>query len=342
MVLPPTNENCIWCGRRLVHRSLKVDCDDGFGPRPRSDEHIIPQIVFGKVITTDLCRCCNSRFGETLDHALAMDQRFVEAAQRIGISPKDLWARFEGVQHSPDGKPVKTVVKDGVFRPQAELRSLDALAITSTNGEVSDRDLPHLRARLITKVRAKPLPLSDERIASEVDALLEQLRDSPGVVHWNPVIGEGFRSSPLDSRVVVARETRPWETDWCLAKIVYELTRTVVSRDFQLYFKEVIATVRTFLERRECSADGKKGAGIFAFTELPSAQAARCHTVEGRLNSHAFEWHLTFFGTACWSYRIEVTPIRAPAGGQIIRIVNPVGTDDANVAVETSHPNRVS
>jgi HNH endonuclease len=342
MVLPSTNENCIWCGRRLVHRSLQVDCEDGFGPRPRSDEHIIPQMVFGKAITTDLCRCCNSRFGETVDHALAMDQRFVEAAQRIGISPKDLWTRFEGVQHSPDGKPVKTAVKDGDFRPQAELRSLDALAITSTNGEVSDRDLPHLRARLIAKVRAKSLGLPDERIVAEVDALLKRLRDSPGEVHYNPVIGEGFRSSPLDSRVVVTRESRPWETDWCLAKIVYELTRTVVSRDFQLYFKEVIATVRTFLERREFNPDGKKGVGIFTFTELPSGQAARCHTVEGRFDSHVFEWHLTFFGTACWSYRIEVTPIRAPAGGQIVRILNPLEAGDATVTVESADQNQVS
>ena len=299
-------------------------------------------MVFGKVITTDLCRCCNSRFGAECDHALANDQRIVDAAQRVGISAKDLWSHFDGVQHTPDGKPVRTVVRDGVFKLQSELKSLDALAVASTNGQVCERDLPHLRARLITKVRAKALKLPDEQIVSEIDALLKQLRDAPGEVHYNPVIGEGFRSSPLDSRVVVTRESRPWETDWCLAKIGYELTRTVVSRDFQLYFKEVIATVRTFLERRECNPDGKKGVGIFAFTELPSAQAARCHTVEGRFDSHVFEWHMTFFGTACWSYRIEVTPIRTPAGGQVVRIVNPLESGDATVTVESAEQNQVS
>lgn len=333
MVLASTNENCVWCGRRLVHRSYQVDCEDGFGPRPRSDEHILPQMVFGKVITTDLCRCCNSYFGAVCDHALANDQRIVEAAQRVGISAKDLWLHFDGVQHTPDGKPVRTVIRDGVFKPQSALKSLDALAIASTNGQICERDLPHLRARLITKVGAKALGLTEERIVAEVDALLTQLRDSPGEVHYNAVIGEGFRSSPLDSRVVVTRETRPWETDWALAKIVYELSRTVVAHEFQAYFREVIATVRRFLEQRDCSADGKQGTGIFAFRELPSAQPAECHTIEGRFNSHVFEWHLTFFGTAQWSFRVDVKPIRSPAGGQLILIENPIDERDATVSV---------
>lgn len=334
VVVRSTNENCIWCGRRLVHRSYQVDCEDGFGPRPRSDEHIIPQMVFGNVITTDLCRCCNSRFGAVCDHALANDQRIVEAAQRVGISAKDLWSHFDGVQHTPDGKPVRTVVRDGVFKPQSELKSLDALAIASTNGQVCERDFPHLRARLITKVRAKVLGLSEERIVSEVDALLKQLRDAPGEVHYNRVIGEGFRSSPLDSRVVVTRETRPWETDWALAKIVYELSRTVVSNEFQAYFREPIAIVRRFLERRDCNADGKQGTGIFVFTELPSAQPAKCHTIDGRINSHVFEWRLTFFGTARWCFRVDVAPIRSPAGGQLISIENPTDGKGASISVQ--------
>src|SRR5207249_1457870 len=100
MVLSATNQNCIWCGRRLVHRSYTVDCAEGFGPRPRSDEHIIPRMLFGKLITDDLCRCCNSRFGDGCDYVLAEDQRIVEAAQRVGVSIPDLWSCFEGVQHT--------------------------------------------------------------------------------------------------------------------------------------------------------------------------------------------------------------------------------------------------
>lgn len=290
--------------------------------------------MFGKVVTTDLCRCCNSGFGAVCDHALANDQRIVDAAQKVGISAKDLWSRFDGVQHTPDGKPVRTVVKDGVFKPQSELKSLNALAIASTNGQICERALAHLLARLITKVRAKALGLPEERIVAEVDALLTQVRDSPGEVHYSSVIGEGFRSSPLDSRVIVTRETRPWETDWALAKIVYELSRTVVSKEFQAYFREPIAIVRRFLERRACSADGKQGTGIFAFTELPSAQSTKCHTIEVRINSRVFEWRLTFFGTARWSFRVDVTPVRTPAGGQRISLENPTNGMNASISMQ--------
>jgi hypothetical protein len=249
------------------------------------------------------------------------------------MSAGDLWSRIEGVQHSPDGRPVKTVFKDGIFRPQAALSSLEALAIPVTNGQISERDFLHLRARLITKVRAKSLSLSDQQIVAEVDSLLNQLRSSPDKELWNRTIGEGFRSSPLDSRVMVTRETRPWETDWCLAKIVFELSSTVIAKAYQAYFREVIAVVQSFLESRECSPDGKRGTGIFTFSQLAADKATKCHSIEGRVDAHLFEWHLTFFGTARWSYRVEVQPIRAPVGGQIIEINNPTDGGDAAICV---------
>ena len=108
----------------------------------------------------------------------------------------------------------------------------------------------------------------------------------------------------------------------------------MVTNEFQAYFREAIATVRRFLERRDCSADGKQGTGIFVFTELPSTQSAKCHTIKGRINSHVFEWRLTFFGTAGWSFRVDVTPIRAPAGGQLISIENPTDGEDASISVQ--------
>lgn len=124
MVLSSKNQSCIWCGRRLVHRSYSVNCEDGFGSRPGTDEHIIPRIVFGKLVTTDLCCCCKSRFGDWCDYALAENKRIVDAAQRVGLSIGDLWSRFEGVRQTAE-RPVKTVLKDGVFKPQSELSSLD-------------------------------------------------------------------------------------------------------------------------------------------------------------------------------------------------------------------------
>ena len=312
-----------------------MDCAEGFGPRPRSDEHIIPRMLFGKLITDDLCRCCNSRFGDGCDYALAEDQRIVEAAQRVGVSIPDLWSRFEGVQHTSDGRPVRTAFRGGVFKPQSKLNSLDELSIGATEGQIQERELKHLRARLITKVRAKPLGLSDQQIVAEVDALLNQLRVSPADTHYNSVIREGFRASPLNSKVIVSKQSRPWETDWALAKIVLELSKTVVANPYRVYFAEVIATVKSFLERRECSADGKQGRGIFNYSERSASYAVKRHTIEGSLTPFKFEWHLTFFGTACWSYSVRVRPIHAPAQRQRILIENPTDSGDASVSVDT-------
>jgi hypothetical protein len=82
---------------------------------------------------------------------------------------------------------VRTVFKAGVFRPQAELNSLGKLAVVATERETRMRDLNHLRARLVTKVRAKSLELSDHQIDTEVDGLLGKLAASPNETHFNAV-----------------------------------------------------------------------------------------------------------------------------------------------------------
>lgn len=229
---------------------------------------MIPESAFGRVITSDLCRCCNSHFGAVYDQGLVRDHRFIAAALQAGFSLEDIWARFEGMQSTPDGRSIKTVVKDRRFRPQSQLQSLDTLAIASTDGNIDPRDLSNLRARLVTKVRAKGLPLAHDQIEAEIETLLNQVIRSPGQVAYNSIIGEGFRPSVLNPQLVVTRETRPWETDWTLAKIIYELSRTVVRRDYQSYFKDVFASVRLFIEKRESSDDGKMGRGYSRLLNL--------------------------------------------------------------------------
>src|SRR5678815_350185 len=97
-------------------------------------------------------------------------------------------------------------------------------------------------------------------------------------------------------------ESRPWETDWVLAKIVVELSNTVVASPYRSYFAEVVKGVKGFLKKRKCSADRKQGVGIFNYVELPTANAAKQHIIEGVLTPQRFEWTLTFFGTARWTY----------------------------------------
>jgi len=259
----------------------------------------------------------------------------VDAAQKVGLSVANLWSRFEGVQHTTNGRAVKTVFKAGTFKPQSEFKSLQELSIGATEGRIDPADLKHLRARLITKVQGKGLNLTEDQIRLEIDKLLNALQSWPANRHYNPVIREGFESSPLNTQVVVSVDSRPWETDWVLAKILVELSNSVIGNGYRMYFAEVIKKVREFLARRECSADQKQGVGIFTFVELPPGNAMKSHLIEGRFTPTEFKWAFTFFGTAQWHYSLKVTPIRAPDWYEQIRIENPLDDRDVTISAET-------
>src|SRR5205085_7085444 len=165
-------------------------------------------------------------------------------------------------------------------------------------GIISSVEMNHLRARLIAKIKKKVLSLPENRILSEVDDLLNQLRGAPNKLHFNAVLREGFRPAPLKRQVVVSSEHRPWRTDWALAKIVFELFNVVAPEPYKIYFRQAALTVREFLERRKYSDDGKQGLGLFRYFDLPDSQSERCHMIRILLTPQIFDWHLTFFGTA--------------------------------------------
>jgi hypothetical protein len=157
---------------------------------------------------------------------------------------------------------------------------------------------------------------------------------APEQTHYNSAIGEGFKASPLNSKVMVSTESRPWETEWVLEKIVVELSKTVAETSYRVYFEQVVNTVQGFSDQRKCSANRKQGVGIFNYVELPATHAAKCHTIEGVMTPKRFEWSLTFFGTARWTYSMDVTPIHAPKYSQHIVTQNPTASGGASVLSE--------
>jgi hypothetical protein len=170
--IPSVHTDCIWCGRRLVQSTFQVDCRETFGPRPRSDEHIIPENVFGKIITTDLCKCCNSHFGSICDHALVKDKEIVEAAKRAGVKETELWPQFDAIQRTPSGREIKIAYSKGEFKPKPEFQSLEKLTVPIISGKLNEVDLKHFRARLVEKVRKKGTNLPEQEIQQHVEMLL--------------------------------------------------------------------------------------------------------------------------------------------------------------------------
>jgi hypothetical protein len=334
MKLRSVRSDCIWCGRRLIQSGFPVDCREKYGPRPRSDEHIIPENVFGKIITTDLCKCCNDHFGSVCDFALVKDKEIVEAAKRAGVKETELWPHFDAIQRTPSGREIKIAYSQGEFKPKPEFQSLEKLAVPIISGKLSEKHLKHFRARLLQKVHKKITNLPASEIQKHVEMLLDQMCQDPTKTYHDSVICETVSPTQLTDQIIYTRETKPWETQWCFAKIVFELSQLLWPKDYREYFTSVFDQWRFFLEKRECSPDGKQGIGIFLYDELPDESAAKQHLIEGIVSATEISWSLIFFGTARWKFINKVRPVHAPnEPGYCIKIVNPFGDSKTDAEI---------
>lgn len=324
MVLPNQKTECIWCGGRLV----------AYWPErwqtcvQRSAEHIIPESIGGRIKTYDLCRNCNSKFGGICDHALVKDQRIITAAEAVGLKLTDLQKGFTGKQKTETGREVQTRYDGGEFKPVRQLRPTADLMVPAEDWE---RFRPQTRGSLIAKVRRKALRMRQNEIEVEVDKLLSSVDAERDKGHWNDKIGEGFQLTTSSGPVTVSAETFPWETEWCLAKIIFELANVAWPADYQTYYSPVVEFFRQFLAKQEHDSKTKTGNGIFRFTELPD-EPTKEHRIVCTLTPTRVEWRVVFFGKAQWGWEIEATPIKAPDGeGWNLTVNNPLTGGDATV-----------
>ena len=129
--------------------------------------------------------------------------------------------------------------------------------------------------------------------------------------------------------VTVAIKMSPWETEWCLAKILVELASLTWPPEYQSYLRPAVGIFRYFLEKRDHDQNSGTGKGIFEYTELSNA-ASQQHEILCTLAPTIIEYRLIFFGKAQWRWKAQVKPIMAPPGkGYSIRILNPLTKDDA-------------
>lgn len=323
MVLSSRKTSCIWCDKRLINYAPQSTSKVNFGPRQRGNEHILPKSIFGKIITRDLCVSCNSMFGSICDHAILKDQRIIEAAGKAGYEFKDLHKKSEGKRTTIDGREIPGLYRGGEFIPHPQLSPKQNLMI-SANDWSRLRD--NIQKSLIAKVRLKNLALTNEQIYAEVETLLRAVDAEPSKRHFNKMIGEGFQLTEVKGPIVITREMFSWETEWCLAKIVFELSSLVWPEEYQVYFRDLIARFRSFIEKQQHDASTKTGTGIFTFTQL-DAVPEKCHEINGVITPTKSEWQLTFFGTARWHWKQIVKPIKAPPGnGYQLMIKNPFGS----------------
>lgn len=335
MLIPSVNNDCIWCGKRLIKRGSLLDRTVNFGPRPRSEEHIIPESIFGKILTFDLCKVCNDEFGASCDSAIIEDYFIINAAKKAGFSERDFWNRLTGTQELPSGRKVKVALRKGEFQPLAELSDPNKLSIPIVNGALSERHVRDFKSQLSKKVRSKKPELSEEQIRKGIDSLVDMMKKEPTATHHEPLIGETMKPSQLGSHVTYVKEAREWETQWCLAKIIFELSQTLWPADYRKYFGEALEAWRRFITARQGNEERTQGVGILDRYDLPNELPTRQHLIEGFICPTGFAWNLTFFGTARWSYGRDVEPIKPPSdSGLKIRIVNPVGNGSGDASIQ--------
>jgi len=240
----------------------------------------------------------------------------------------DLRTNFVGIQKTDAGTEVKMRFVDGAFRPEPQLNPGAPLVIPTSDWV---RLRAQTRGSLVHKVMRKGLSLTRCQVETEVDVLLAGVDAEPAKRHWNPVIGEGFEQVIASGGVRVTQEFFPWETEWCLAKIAFELSCVAWPKDYRMYYQPAREFFKQFLRKRSHDPASKTGTGIFVFSEIKGAPAKE-HTVSFLLAPTKLEYQITLFGGAQWRWQASAKPINAPPGnGWSVIIRNPLSDNDASI-----------
>ena len=103
---------CIYCGNRKAWEK-------------RTDEHFIPQNIYGKFIIREVCRECNPRMGALVDACFPQYIRFAEY-HKTGIVITD------GIATLGDGSRVEGVLK--LVEQRTDNRSYSIVEFTDSDG----------------------------------------------------------------------------------------------------------------------------------------------------------------------------------------------------------------
>lgn len=326
MILPSKHLTCIWCDRGFLDESLADDSSISFGSTPRSKEHIFPECIGGRITTTDLCKCCNNRFGELIDIHLIRDEKVMQAASDAGIKTskflKPLGA-INGTSSFSDGSKRPGALKDGVVRTHPKLSDPTELSISAFDSQFSNSDIRNLKKRLISK--------HGEINKQRVNNLVDRVIANPNETVFDPVLNEGFRPIPATTGMKLMIDSDPWKSHWCLAKIVVETAKALLSCEYASYFNPVFDELKKYVATGIQSSALNNGTGCFEYSRLKKT-IGRMHRVNISADTTAFTATVILYGTASWRYSISVEPISAPSFSEDIVLDNPL---DRNIDCPT-------
>lgn len=303
MQIPPRFNHCIWCGSPFAIK--------GFSVRPghveRSLEHIIPANVFGRLKTNDVCTRCNSRLGSEVDDRLLNDFHIFQAGLDAGYKPEQLLPSFRVCANTPDGEPFEYRVRNGQWRLKPSFHET-GFKIGAVNGSSTPEDLENAKRKMLRIVREdKRLAVSALEAEHFVDDLFKSFLERQGqLTIYQEHIKQGLRAQQLPSKGTITKTTHPWETQWALAKILYEVGHTMLPEQLRRRIHSALKQLRTFLDER------RPKAGIFRHQTLRH-QAEPWHEIRIQVRGSKLRFACRLFKREQWSLSFDVLRRERPA-----------------------------
>jgi hypothetical protein len=296
MLIAFRHNHCIWCEKTFSISGFRAR----FGEVQRSDEHIIPDNLFGRIKTNDVCVGCNSLLGMHVDDRLRNDFHVFNAGRDAGLKIDELLPVFRVSGTTPDGEPFEYTVKRGVWRLNPSFHK-GGFKIGSVNGAARESDLLNAKKKMLAMVKGNTgLGVSETEAVKFVNALFDEFmaKQAQSTV-FNKRIKQGLRARPIPSKGAVNMVTHPWQTQWAIGKAMYETGATMLPDRLRRRVQSALHQIRQFVEARA------EGRGILKHKTL-SRTAAQKHEVEIRLKGSALTFAVRLFNREQWSVSFVV------------------------------------
>jgi hypothetical protein len=297
MEIPIRFSNCIWCEAPFASRDSCADSSLAI----RSKEHVFPQSIMGRLWSYDVCQQCNSRLGSEVDIALLNDQHILKTANELGLAhilpPMDVAVAM------PRERSLIYRVKRGSFKVKPQFTSRQ-FAIGTASGQAGANDVINAKQFMIRRISEKSLPgLSLPEIMQRVDKLFEELLSSSGETEiFDSVIQVGVRSTAIPSQGTVTITSHPWQTQWAIAKIAFEMAMVAPPEAAVGASLPVLRVIRDFVLAR------KPHVGIFTRRTLTTVPQM-LHMVSIEFSKSAFLITVTVFGREHWTIQFPLKPL---------------------------------
>lgn len=286
----------MWCGRPFSIRGFRVR----LGEVNRSCEHILPDNVFGKLRTVDVCTACNSRLGSEVDDRLLNDGHIFNAGLDAGFTVSDLLPDFRVCGTSPEGEPFQYRVKHGKWRLQPSF-GRSGFKIGAVEGCSSVDDLENAKRKMLAIVLSdKSIGVEESEAKKWVEELFQEFLSKQGqYTVYRARIRQGLRARPIHAKGTVTFTTHPWETQWGIAKIGFESASILLPSRLGRRVASALAQMREFVMAR------KPKHGIFKHTTLATKAQAQ-HEVEIAVHCSKFSLAVRMFKREQWTIAFDV------------------------------------